>query len=232
MAARSTREVLAGHLHQSVAGDVETDLQRNYSRDAVVLVGFGVFRGHEGLREANRLLQAQLPGATYEYRTPLESGEIAFLEWSAHSDSAHVEDGADSYHVRDGRIQVQTIHYTLIPTRKEHDMATDQTKMDRCIDECFAVVRTASRCADSCLGGGQAGEMADCIRLCLDAATITGACAELMSRNSRSSGQACVACADICDACAQECEKYDGELMRQCAETCRRCAESCRQMTG
>ncbi len=232
VAERTTREVLEDHWYQAVAGDVETDLQRNYASDLAVLTGFGVFRGHEGLREANRLLQRQLPGATYQYRTQLEAGEIAFLEWSAQTSSARVDDGSDTYHVRDGPIHVQTIHYTLTPQRKEHIMATGQQTMERCIEECFAVVRTASRCADACLGGGQADAMAECIRRCLDAATVTAACAELLSRTSQISGRVCGVCAEVCDACAEECERHEGEVMRKCAESCRRCAETCRQMAA
>jgi hypothetical protein len=114
VAERITREVVSDHLHHAVDGDIETDLQRNYAGDLVVLTGFGVFHGHEGLREVNRLLQRQLPGATYQYRTQLDADEIAFLEWSAQSDAAQVDDGADTYHVRGGRIRVQTIHYTVL----------------------------------------------------------------------------------------------------------------------
>ncbi len=232
MAERTTREVLEDHLHQAVAGDIETDLQRNYASDVVVLTGFGVFHGHEGLREANRLLQRQLPGARYRYRTRRDAGEIAFLEWSATADAARVDDGADTYHVRDGRIQVQTIHYTLTPMRKESTMATDQQTIDHCLEECFVVVRTANRCADACLSGGQADAMADSIRLCLDAATVTAACAELMARSSRFAGPVCGVCADVCDACAEECERHEGDVMRACAEACRRCAQTCRQMAA
>jgi len=232
MTARTTREVFEDHLFQSVAGDIETDLERNYATDLVVLTGFGVFHGHDGLREANRRLQHELPGARYHYGTQLDTGEIAFLEWSAASDSARVDEGVDTYHIRQGRIRVQTIHYTLTSHRKEHGMTTDQQVMDQCLEECFAVMRTASRCAESCLSGGQATEMAECIRLCLDAATITAGCAELIARNSQFSSQVCGVCADVCDACAQECEQYEGEIMRECAEACRRCAQACRHMAA
>ncbi len=235
MAGRGTREVLEDHLQQAVAGDIETDLERNYAEDVVVLTGFGVFRGHEGLREVNRILQRQLPGARYDYRTRLDHEEIALLEWGAESESARVDDGADTYHVRDGRIRVQTIHYTLTskrPEAKESSMASDRQLMDRCIEECFAVVRTASECAHSCLDGGQADAMAQCIHLCLDSAAISTACAEMMIRHSQVSGQACGVCADVCDACAAECERYEGDVMRRCAEACRRCAQTCRQMAA
>ncbi len=96
LSSRSTREVLEDHLYQVVDGDIETDLRRNYVTDLVVLTGFGVFYGHGGLREANRQLRQQLSGAQYHYRTQLDAGEIAFLEWSAASDSGRVDDGVDT----------------------------------------------------------------------------------------------------------------------------------------
>ncbi len=65
-----------------------------------------------------------------------------------------VDDGADTYHARDGRGRVRTIHYTLTPQREEHTMATDQQLMDRCIEECLEIMRTTNQCAASYLGGG------------------------------------------------------------------------------
>lgn len=105
-------------------------------------------------------------------------------------------------------------------------MSADQQMMDQCLEQCFAVVHTASRCADSCLGGDQASQMVRCIRLCLDAQEMAGVCAGLIARNSQFTGQVCGVCAAICDACAAECEKY--EVMRECATACRQCAEACR----
>ncbi len=112
---RSAREVFEDHLRDGKEGSVEEDLARNYAQDVVLLTGRGVYRGHDGLRELNRLLQEELPGATYEYRTKLVEGEVAFLEWEARSEHARVEDGVDSYVVRDGRIIAQTVHYTVEP---------------------------------------------------------------------------------------------------------------------
>jgi hypothetical protein len=111
---------------------------------------------------------------------------------------------------------------------------TNQEMMERCIDQCFDVVHQASHCVDWCIKSDQATTLAECTRLCLDSASLTGACAEMMARNSRFSAQVCGICADVCDACAAECEKHQdmGDIMRQCAEACRRCAETCRQMAA
>ncbi len=123
-AQRSTREVLDDHLRlaqasgssSSDASNLELDIQRNFSPDIVLLTGYGLFRGLEGLRAKAKLLSEQLPGGRWTYRTVMAEGELGFLEWSGVGENgARVEDGADSYLVRGGRIIAMTIHYTVIP---------------------------------------------------------------------------------------------------------------------
>ena len=116
MAARnqgSTREVFEDHLHKAKLGSIEDDIAQNYATGVVVLSGRGVHHGHGGVRELARLLSEELPDGTFEYHTRLAEGEMAFLEWSGYSDTATVEDGADSFIIRDGKIVRQTIHYTV-----------------------------------------------------------------------------------------------------------------------
>jgi hypothetical protein len=110
---RSAEEVLANHLRLREEKAAAEDVCRDYAEDAMLLSGRGVFRGREGVRRSAGMLKRELPGATYEYRTRLVEGEVAFLEWTAHPDGARVEDGADSFLVRDGLIVAQTIHYTV-----------------------------------------------------------------------------------------------------------------------
>jgi hypothetical protein len=116
-AARSTDEVLHDHLARALDGDVEADLALNFAPDCVLLTSYGVFHGHDGLREAARLLDEQLGGTAYEYRRTMTHGELGFLEWTAETPYAVVEDGADSYVVREGRIVAMTAHYTVLPRR-------------------------------------------------------------------------------------------------------------------
>jgi hypothetical protein len=115
MPTRTIQEVLQDHLTLAVIGDVDTDLERNFADDCVLLTSFGVFKGKAGARAAARLLADQLPHARFDYRTELWDGELAFLEWTADSDRARVDDGADSYLIRNGRIEAMTIHYTVRP---------------------------------------------------------------------------------------------------------------------
>lgn len=110
--------------------------------------------------------------------------------------------------------------------------SANQHLMDQCIEDCATCGHAAARCVDACLGGEQAGSMAQCIRLCLDCVTITAACADMCGRTSPFAGQIARVCVDVCNACAAECEKGEGEVMRQCAEACRRCAQTCQQMAA
>lgn len=112
---RSPQEVLDDHLRESQDGSIENDLARNYSEDLVILTGRGVYRGHAGLRQLAGFLRNELPEGRFEYRTRLVEGEVGFLEWSGYPAVAQVDDGADSYLIRDGPIVVQTIHYTVKP---------------------------------------------------------------------------------------------------------------------
>lgn len=115
---RSAREVLDDHLQLADAWDFETDLARNFAQDIVLLTGYGIFRGLEGVREKVRLLGKHLPEGRWTYRTIMAEGEMGFLEWTAIAENgARVEDGADSYLIRNDRIHAMTIHYTVLPPR-------------------------------------------------------------------------------------------------------------------
>jgi hypothetical protein len=117
---RSAREVLEDHLQLAKKWDFESDLARNFDDDIVLMTTYGIFRGVEGLREKVELLQTHLPNGTWTYHNIMVEGELGFLEWSGVGENgARVEDGADSYHIKDGRIRAMTIHYTVIPPSGE-----------------------------------------------------------------------------------------------------------------
>ena len=65
------------------------------------------------MRAAAKLLDEQIGRTRYSYRTRLWDGELAFLEWSADTERAWVDDGADSYWIHEGLIHAMTIHYTV-----------------------------------------------------------------------------------------------------------------------
>jgi hypothetical protein len=110
---RQTREVLEDHLRLRSVGDLETDLERNYADDVVVLCELGALKGRAAIRKSARRLGLQLPDAEFQFPTRLIEGEHAFLVWKARSERFEVEDGVDSFVIRGGRFVAQTIFYRL-----------------------------------------------------------------------------------------------------------------------
>jgi SnoaL-like domain len=110
---RSTRDVFDDHLRRAAERDVEGDIEHNFAPDVVLLTGVGILRGHDGVRRSREILHADIASGRYEYVTRLVDGDAAFLEWRAESDEVEINDGADSFVITDGRIRIQTIHYTI-----------------------------------------------------------------------------------------------------------------------
>jgi hypothetical protein len=114
-AIRTAKEIIEDHLNLSKKGTIEEDLKHNYAEDVILLTSYGIYKGHDGVKELMEMLNKELPDASFDYKKILVDGDIAFLEWSGDSKNTKIEDGADSYIVRNGRIIAQTIHYTITP---------------------------------------------------------------------------------------------------------------------
>jgi hypothetical protein len=111
---RTTTEVFEDHLAKRLAGDVEGDIKENYAKDVVFLTGTGAFHGHDGVRHSAAELSEHVTKNTlFEYRHTLVEGDYAFLEWTARAEDRVVGDGADSFVIKNGKIVLQTIHYSV-----------------------------------------------------------------------------------------------------------------------
>jgi hypothetical protein len=110
---RSAKDVFEDHLWLRNRGDLETDLERNYSNDIVLLCETEPLIGRDALRWSARRLGLQLPDAEFQFPSKQVQGEYAFLVWTARSARFEVDYGADSFVIRDGRIVAQTIFYRL-----------------------------------------------------------------------------------------------------------------------
>jgi hypothetical protein len=60
---RSADEVFEDHLRLRSQGDLETDLERNYADDVVLLCELGALKGRAAIRKSARRLGLQLPDA-------------------------------------------------------------------------------------------------------------------------------------------------------------------------
>jgi hypothetical protein len=110
---RSTKDVFESHLLQTLIWDITSDIETNYSQECIIITSSGVFYGHDGVFKALEDLNKKFSDADFLYTTKIWSGDIAFLEWQAESDDFYVDDGAETFCIRDGLICAQTIHYTI-----------------------------------------------------------------------------------------------------------------------
>lgn len=109
---RTTTEVVHDHLMLRLAGDVKRDIRQNFAEDVLILSGFATFRGHDGVQQSADQLAEAISGGAFTYARTVIEGEYGFLEWTAQDGDMVIGDGADSFHVVDGRIVFQSIHYT------------------------------------------------------------------------------------------------------------------------
>lgn len=80
LASRSAQEVFDDHLNLAQQGRFEEDIERNCSKNCIVLTNRGIYRGHDGIRQLAAMLQREIPDAEYNYINRLVDGRFAFLE--------------------------------------------------------------------------------------------------------------------------------------------------------
>jgi hypothetical protein len=110
---RTTKEVFENHLILTLDWEQEQDILKNYAQDCVLLTSFGIFKGHEGVKSFLELMNTKIPDADYLYLNQLCDGDVAFLEWQVESSTAIVDDGAETFLIKDGLIIAHTIHCTI-----------------------------------------------------------------------------------------------------------------------
>lgn len=110
---RLPQVVFDDHLRLARTSQLAEDIARNYAHDIVLLTNYGTFRGHAGVRAAAELLADQLPGGHFKYHVRTGHDRLFFLHWTGSGDESYIPDGADSFLIENGRIQVQTIYYSV-----------------------------------------------------------------------------------------------------------------------
>ena len=113
---RSVSEIFMDHLALRREDKFELDLERNYDPHVVLISNHGNFHGHDGMRQSYAILKKLISTVDYTFDSLLIHGcGVAFEEWSAQSDNVEVDDGIDVFIIRNGKIIVQTVFYTVKP---------------------------------------------------------------------------------------------------------------------
>lgn len=108
---RTPEEVFADHSARLATGDLDVVLE-NYAENAVFITPETVRHGREGVRKGLQQLIKDTPEAEWSlsHRT---AGEVLLLMWTAAGPQFRIQDGVDTFVVRDGLIQAQTVSYTV-----------------------------------------------------------------------------------------------------------------------
>ena len=71
-----------------------------------------VYRGLEGgVRHVFARLLSEVPDAQWEVDR-VWAGDVLYIKWETRSTAGQIDDGIDTMILRDGKVLVQTIHYT------------------------------------------------------------------------------------------------------------------------
>ena len=105
-------------------------------------------------------------------------------------------------------------------------------KYQQCISACNDCADACDHCSTACLSESNVAEMARCIRLDMDCASVCRLAAGTMARGSECAGAICRLCAETCDMCADECGKHHHDHCKECAQAGKNCAQACRDMAA
>ncbi len=110
---RSTQAVFEDHLRRRETGRILEDLEADYAEDVVLLCEHPPAIGRDAVRASAERLHLQMPSGCFRYLHKHVHGDYAFLVWRGESDDIVLENGADSFVIRDGKIVMQSIYYTV-----------------------------------------------------------------------------------------------------------------------
>lgn len=111
---RTTQEVFDHHVQALIARNLD-EVVADYAENAFIITPEGVTRGRPAIRGLFANLLEALPNAQFAAKTLIIEGEVLFLEWTADSARNKVNDGVDTFLIRNGQIQAQTVKFTLTP---------------------------------------------------------------------------------------------------------------------
>lgn len=113
---RRTPQQVAAHHGQAMRAEDLDDLLQDYPETACVITSDTVTCGKEGIRTFFARFFQLLPRAQWTSSTAKTTfaDNILLLEWTADAARGSVSDGVDTLVFKDGLIQHQTIHFTVV----------------------------------------------------------------------------------------------------------------------
>jgi hypothetical protein len=111
---RTPEEIFAHHGQAMGAEDLDATMM-DFADTAVLVTSDGVRRDKDAIRNFFDGLFKALPQAQLGLKTIYYVDNVLFVEWTGDSARASVSDGVDTFLLKDGLIQAQTAHCTIVP---------------------------------------------------------------------------------------------------------------------
>jgi ketosteroid isomerase-like protein len=112
--ARTTEQVLQHHRVALAGGDAAA-LMEDYAADAVLMTIEGAKVGTAAIAGFLAHIQKMLPNLKITSTGTSMNGELVLTAWKADSDAGTVPYGVDTIVIRDGKIRMQTVWFTIMP---------------------------------------------------------------------------------------------------------------------
>ncbi|MDQ3262905.1 MAG: nuclear transport factor 2 family protein [Myxococcota bacterium] len=106
-------QVFAARLLAMQQGDIEA-IACSYDQDAVVVFPGSVIRGREAIMQAFLAFAGALGGTPPTITSTTEADDTLLVTYEVITPTLSIPDGADAFVIRDGRIQYQLVHGTIV----------------------------------------------------------------------------------------------------------------------
>lgn len=116
---KTTKEIFNHHLEAFAKKDLD-EIAADFNENSIYINSLGVIAlGRENIIKIyQQYFETQEKGTTSTIRNMVIEGDIVFLEWTADSLSSKINDGVDTFVIRDGFIYAQTAKFTVLSKTK------------------------------------------------------------------------------------------------------------------
>ena len=116
MLLKSTKEIFNHHLESFSKKDLG-EIAKDFNEHSIYINSLGVEAlGVDSIMKIyKQYFESQEQGTTSSIKNMIIEGDIVFLELKSDSPSTYINDGVDTFVIRDGYIYAQTAKFTVIP---------------------------------------------------------------------------------------------------------------------
>jgi len=111
--ARSTEQVFQDHVGAFIRNNLQ-GVMADYADDAVLMTMEGVSVGKAAIRDYFRNVLS-MPNLKLSGTGEQVHGDYLLCTWTGESDVARFPNGVETFVIRDGKIRLQTVWFTMIP---------------------------------------------------------------------------------------------------------------------